>query len=101
MPVEVASSVAANARKKTVKPLQTTKVRVVSMPAAAGQPIVIQRKNGAKWKTVAQGVTNGSGVAIVPVRVIKKRGLYTYRAVAQPTGGLSQGISPTFTIRVR
>jgi hypothetical protein len=101
VPVEIASAVAANARKKNVKPLKTTKVRVVSMPAAAGQPVVIQRKNGAKWKPVAQGVTDASGVAIVDVRVLKKRGVYTYRAVAQASGPWSQGVSPTFTVRVR
>lgn len=101
IPVEVASAVTANARKKAVKPLKTTMVRVVSMPATAGQQVVVQRRNGAKWKTVAQGVTDASGVAMVPVRVIKKRGLYTYRAVAQAAGPLSQGVSPTFTVRVR
>lgn len=99
--VEVASSVTAHARKKVVKPLKTTRVRVVSMPATAGQQVIVQRKNGAKWKTVAAGVTDASGVAMVPVRVIKKRGLYTYRAVAQSSGPWSQGISPTFTVRVR
>ena len=101
VPVEVASAVTANARKKAVKPLKTTMVRVVSMPATAGQQVLVQRRTGAAWKTVAQGVTDASGVAMVPVRVIKKRGSYTYRAVAQAVGPLSQGVSPPFTVRVR
>lgn len=99
--VTVASSVAARARKTTVKPLKTTKVRVVAMPATAGQPVLVQRKDGSRWKTVARGATDATGVALVSVRVIKKRGAYTYRAVAQAAGGLAQGVSPTFTVRVR
>lgn len=68
--------------------------RAVSLPAAPGQGILIQRKKGEGWLTVARGSTNAKGV----VRLVAKMKPGTYRAVAKPARGFTQGVSEPINV---
>jgi len=99
--VEVASLVKANAKKKSVKAKSKIAVRVVALPAQAGQKIVVQVQRGANWIRVANGFTNQSGVALVPFIGPKAKGTYVYRATADSMGTFSFGASEPFSVLVK
>ncbi|CAB4913715.1 unannotated protein [freshwater metagenome] len=101
VPVEVASLVKANAKKRTVKAKSKIAVRVVSLPAQAGQRIVVQVQRGASWLRVAKGVTNQSGVALLPFIGPMTKGSYVYRATADSMGTFSFGVSEPFSVQVK
>jgi len=101
VPVEVASSVKANAKKKSVKARSKIAVRVVALPAQVGQKIVVQVQRGASWLRVAKGVTSQSGVALVPFIAPIAKGTYVYRATADSVGTFSFGASEPFSVAVR
>ncbi len=101
VPVEVASLVKANAKKRTVKAKSKIAVRVVSLPAQAGQRIVVQVQRGASWLRVAKGVTNQSGVALLPFIGPMAKGSYVYRATADSMGTFSFGVSEPFSVQVK
>lgn len=63
--------------------------RVVALPSADRQVVLVQRKKGSSWVTVARDATNAKGIAkmVAPA----KRG--NYRAVAKAAGGVAQGVS--------
>ena len=99
--VEVASSVKANAKKKSVKAKSKIAVRVVALPAQEGQKIVVQVQRGGSWLRVAKGVTSQSGVALVPFIGPTTKGTYVYRATADSMGTFSFGVSEPFSVQVR
>jgi len=99
--VEVASSVKANAKKKSVKARSKIAVRVVALPAQEGQKVVVQVQRGGSWLRVAKGVTSQSGVALVPFIGPTTKGTYVYRATADSMGPFSFGVSEPFSVQVR
>ncbi|MEI7453023.1 MAG: glycosyl hydrolase family 18 protein [Actinomycetes bacterium] len=99
--VEVASSVKANAKKKSVKARSKIAVRVVALPAQEGQKVVVQVQRGGSWLRVAKGVTSQSGVALVPFIGPTTKGTYVYRATADSIGTFTLGVSEPFSVQVR
>ena len=99
--VEVASSVKANAKKKSVKAKSKIAVRVVALPAQEGQKVVVQVQRGESWLRVAKGVTSQSGVALVPFIGPTTKGTYVYRATADSIGTFTLGVSEPFSVQVR
>jgi len=86
--------------KKKVKALNTVPISVTAVPALDGQQVVIQLgKNGA-WINSGRAKADAGGNAIVQLKV-RKKGAYTYRAVAVGMGGFLTGASAPFRIRVK
>ena len=99
--ITVTSSVSVTSSpKKKVKALNTVPISVTVVPALDGQQVVIQLgKNGA-WINSGRAKADAGGNAIVQLKV-RKKGAYTYRAVAVGTGGFQTGASAPFRIRVK
>ena len=101
VPVLVTSVVTANPRKVVVRANQSTVIRVVAQPARKKQVVLVQVQRGQKWRTVGKGRTDARGVVKVTIQMPRKKGVLTYRATANARGGISYGVSQTFTIRVK
>jgi hypothetical protein len=74
---------------------------VVAQPARKKQVILVQVQRGEKWRTVGKGRTDARGVVKVTIQMPRNKGVLTYRATANARGGISYGVSETFTIRVK
>jgi hypothetical protein len=99
--INVASSVKANAKKPMVKAKSKLVIRVVALPAQAGQVVVIQEQRAGAWVRVAKSSTLSTGVARVVFLAPKDKGVHTYRATANAMGALSFGVSEAFTVTVQ
>jgi len=99
--LSIASWVRANPKKAQVKPKARVVIRVVALPAQAGQRVVVQEQRGAAWFRVGKGVTNARGVGRVSFSAPKVRGDHTYRATAAASGQLSPGASQPFFVKVK
>jgi spore germination protein YaaH len=99
--ITVTSSVAVTSSpKKKVSRLSTVPISVTAVPALDGQQIVIQLSKAGAWINSGRAKVDASGNAVVQLKV-RKKGAYTYRAVAVGTSGFLTGASETFRIRVK
>lgn len=101
VPVEVASSVSAATPNSKIKVKTKFTVRVVAQPARAKQVVLVQIQRGDGWRTIGKDRANARGVARIKLTALKKPGEYTYRAVAQTRGDVSEGTSAPIVITVR
>lgn len=99
--ITVTSAVAVTSSpKKKVKSLSTVPIGVTAVPALEGQSIVIQMQKAGAWIKAAATKADASGNATVSLKV-RKKGAYTYRAVAVGKSGFLTGASASFRIRVK
>ncbi|CAB4904009.1 unannotated protein [freshwater metagenome] len=99
--IDVSSLVKANAKKPVVKAKSKLVIRVVALPAQAGQAVIIQEQRAGTWVRVAKSSTLSTGVARVAFVAPKAKGAHTYRATASSMGSLSFGVSEEFTVTVQ
>ena len=99
--VNVATAVKAAAKKPAVKPGSKIVLRVVALPAQAGQKIIIQEQRAGQWVRVAKAATQSNGVARVAFIGSKTQGQHTYRATANSLGALSFGVSDPVLVTVQ
>jgi PKD repeat protein len=105
--MHVAFAVSAYLTKAHIAVGKTTTVWGTVAPSAAGQHVVVQRKAGTKWVTVAtvtlskQRLPSGQRtVGFVYTYKGAKAGTVTLRVVRAATAKLSQGVSATRTLTV-
>jgi spore germination protein YaaH len=99
--ITITSAVAVtSAPKAKVKRLSTVPIAVSALPALEGQQIVIQLSKAGNWINSGRAKADASGAAIVQLKV-RKKGAYTYRAVALGQAGFLTGASAPFRIRVK
>ncbi|MEY4137031.1 MAG: hypothetical protein RL205_1159, partial [Actinomycetota bacterium] len=99
--ITITSAVAVtSAPKAKVKRLSTVPIAVSALPALEGQPIVIQLSKAGSWINSGRAKADASGAATVQLKV-RKKGTYTYRAVAVGQAGFLTGASASFRIRVK
>ena len=99
--IPVTSVVKANAKKAVVKPKSKLVIRVVALPAQAGQVVVIQEQRAGQWIRVGKSVTQSTGVARAVLVAPKSVGVHTYQATANAMGTLGVGVSAPFTVTVQ
>ncbi|MDD2817907.1 MAG: glycosyl hydrolase family 18 protein [Candidatus Nanopelagicales bacterium] len=99
--IPVTSVVKANAKKSIVKPKSKLVIRVVALPAQAGQPVMVQEQRAGQWIRVGKSVTQATGVARVVLVAPKATGVHTYQATASTKGALGAGVSAPFTVTVQ
>ena len=85
---------------KKVKRLSVVPISVSALPALEGQQIVIQLSKAGSWINSGRAKADASGAATVQLKV-RKKGAYTYRAVAVGKAGFLTGASAPFRIRVK
>lgn len=85
---------------KKVKRLSVVPISVSASPALEGQQIVIQLSKAGSWINSGRAKADASGAATVQLKV-RKKGAYTYRAVAVGKAGFLTGASAPFRIRVK
>ena len=85
---------------KKVKRLSVVPISVSALPALEGQQIVIQLSKAGSWINSGRAKTDSAGAATVQLKV-RKKGVYTYRAVALAKSGFLTGASAPFRIRVK
>ncbi|MFM8155246.1 MAG: glycosyl hydrolase family 18 protein [Actinomycetes bacterium] len=99
--ITVTSSVTVtSAPTKKVKRLSVVPISVSALPALEGQQIVIQLSKAGSWINSGRAKADASGAATVQLKV-RKKGAYTYRAVAVGKAGFLTGASAPFRIRVK
>lgn len=99
--ITVTSSVTVtSAPTKKVKRLSVVPISVSALPALEGQQIVIQLSTAGSWINSGRAKADASGAATVQLKV-RKKGAYTYRAVAVGKAGFLTGASAPFRIRVK
>jgi spore germination protein len=99
--ITVTSSVTVtSAPAKKVKRLSVVPISVSALPALEGQQIVIQLSKAGSWINSGRAKADASGAATVQLKV-RKKGAYTYRAVAVGKAGFLTGASAPFRIRVK
>jgi hypothetical protein len=99
--ITITSAVAiTSSPKKKVKRLSIIPIGVATVPALEGQSIVIQLQKAGTWIKAGAAAADASGNATVQLKV-RKKGAYTYRAVAVGTSGFLTGASAPFRIRVK
>lgn len=86
--------------KKKVKRLSTVPIAITAAPALEGQSIVIQLQKAGAWIKQGAAKADPAGNATVQLKV-RKKGAYTYRAVAVGKSGFLTGASASFRIRVK
>jgi len=99
--VDVASWVRANPKKAQVNAKSKIVIRVVALPAQAGQRVLVQVQRGDAWVRVGKASTNAAGVARVSFIGPRQKGEHTYRATAAATAQLSAGASQPFFVSVK
>ncbi len=85
---------------KKVKRLSVVPIAVSAIPALDGQQIVIQLSKAGTWINSGRAKADATGAAVVQLKV-RKKGAYTYRAVAVGQAGYLTGASAPFRIRVK
>ena len=99
--ISVTSAVAVtSAPKKRVKAGSVVPIGVIAVPALDGQQFVIQLSKAGNWINSGRAKADASGNATVQLKV-RKKGAYTYRAVALGKAGFLTGASAPFRIRVK
>jgi len=86
--------------KKRVKARSIVPVAVTSVPALDGQSIVIQMQKAGAWINQGAAKADATGNATVQLKV-RKKGAYTFRAVAVGQAGFLAAASAPFRIRVK
>ncbi|MDO9485222.1 MAG: glycosyl hydrolase family 18 protein [Actinomycetota bacterium] len=99
--VAVGSWVRANPKKGQVNSGSKIVVRVVALPAQAGQRVVVQEQRGGAWFRAGKATTNAAGVARVSFKATMQKGERTYRAVAAADGQLGAGTTQPFFVSVK
>jgi hypothetical protein len=98
--IAVGSTVTTRLRTESVSRGDAIKVRVIVRPP--GQRVVLQRlTKGGTWEKVSAAKLNAKGRALLIGAAPDGKGRYTYRVIAPGGDGISEGISPTFQVRVR
>ena len=99
--VSVAATVTARVKTKQANPGGSIRIRAVVRPAQADQKVVLQVYRDDAWRKVAVARTNAKGRVTIGGRAENTRQRWTYRVVSRRANGITSGISPEFTIRVR
>ena len=99
--VSVTATVSARVKAKRANPGGAIRVRAVVRPAQAGQKVVLQVYRGDAWRKVAVARTNAKGRVTIKGRAEDSRQRWTYRVISRRANGITAGVSPEFTIRVR
>lgn len=99
--VAVASTVTARTKMKRVAPGEQMRVRVIVRPARADQKVVLQVRDGERWRKVGVARTNAQGRVTIRARAETTERRWTYRVISRRAGGASPGVSQEFVIRVR
>jgi stage II sporulation protein D len=86
--------VAVAARVRLYAPRVQTELRGFVRPISAGAPVVVQRQDGTKWRTVARAGVDGSGIFVASLQLTAG----TYRARVAPGHGLVPGVSPVLQV---
>lgn len=100
--IAVGSAVTTRLRTDSVSRAGTIKVRVIVRPAVAQQRVLLQRLNrDGSWEKVSAAKLSAKGRVLLTGTAPASKGRYTYRVIAPGGNGVSEGISPTFQVRVR
>lgn len=99
--VEVFSAVTARAKTPAVARGGIAKILVVSRPAVAGQKVRIEMQRKTGWKAIITATVNAKGRVVARVKVPRQPGLWQFRAVVLPAGGVQGGTVEPIPIRVK
>jgi 5-hydroxyisourate hydrolase-like protein (transthyretin family) len=77
------------------------KIVVIARPALPGQQVRIEMQRKTGWKLITTTKVNAKGRVIASVKTPKKPGVWEFRAVVAPAGGVQGGTSEPVPIRVK
>jgi hypothetical protein len=99
--VEVFSALTVRAKTPAVSRGGTAKIVVVARPAVPGQQVRIEMQRKTGWKFITATKVNSKGRVVASVTTPKKPGLWQFRAVVLPGGGVQGATSEPVPIRVK
>jgi hypothetical protein len=99
--VEVFSALTVRAKTPAVPRGGTAKIVVIARPAISGQQVRIEMQRKSGWRLITTTKVNAKGRVIVSVKTPKKPGLWQFRAVVSPAGGVQGATSEPVPIRVK
>jgi spore germination protein YaaH len=99
--VEVFSALTVRAKTPVISRGGTAKIVVVARPAVPGQRVRIEMQRKTGWKFITATKVNSKGRVAASVTTPKKPGLWQFRAVVRPGGGVQGATSEPVPIRVK